>query len=924
MGAAFTVGIVMLHTEQQKWPASQGAYGYSGMPGGPNRLVHELAREIEETQRRQGETIASIVERLRALDLRRPDQTHPAGEEPWDAASAEALMRTYETDAASQHAAATEAQDRQDWLGHRFYDIADRIKRTLADLKPGSTMMLLEERLDQFQKHISSALEDVVRRSDLDGLRLIETHISFLGDKLDELDRHVARIDGIEADVRSVMEQVSDERIAKLLDYDTRFAADIEAVAVRAAEEVHARLGQDGERASAEAARHQELRDLIEASIQDRRQAEAAATSLVTGLSGRVNAQADRYDELKVLLEQAIQEQRQNEQTAFGMLDTLQQAMVRILDRMDSLEQQGQPATTVPWPVAEPAAETQMFASFNDEPARRYAAAPAPADIAPADFSASRFQDRFHDQGEAADPMLVAPVEVPSVFAAPADADVSASTDEAASPVDRLRRDFIADARRAKLKAAANRAEAIAEKTEVSRRPAAEPARAALAQAARLPFAAGAGRLFGASPKLLAAALAFVVAINGGILLLNRKSSPPPAPQITIQPEGIGAEPEAPAASGSEAAPQQTPEPAPNTAPRSDLTDDETGFAQFVPPAATAEPQQADPTGSSALTPYGFMDDVLDPPALETSGAPASPPRGMTIAGANGAVPDAMVADVYQQQVLASLSGKLGTIAAAQSPDALLPEQSGRVETAYTEPASTPDTVDGAQRSSALDLPPATVGPLSLRLAAANGDASAEFEVAARLAEGKGTSQDFAEALRWYQRSATKGFAQAQYRLGTLYERGLGVTKDIGRARIWYSRAAEQGNVKSMHNLAVLAAGGEQGEPDYTTATQWFTKAASHGLSDSQYNLGVLLENGLGVKADRVEAYKWYALAAKNGDTDAKARRDELKGTLSASDLAIAESLVSSFKAQTPVPLANDARAAGEDWKKRVNNDANG
>jgi localization factor PodJL len=150
------------------------------------------------------------------------------------------------------------------------------------------------------------------------------------------------------------------------------------------------------------------------------------------------------------------------------------------------------------------------------------------------------------------------------------------------------------------------------------------------------------------------------------------------------------------------------------------------------------------------------------------------------------------------------------------------------------------------------------------------------------------------------------------------------VTKDIGRARIWYSRAAEQGNVKSMHNLAVLAAGGEQGEPDYATATQWFTKAASHGLSDSQYNLGVLLENGLGVKADRVEAYKWYALAAKNGDTDAKARRDELKGTLSASDLAIAESLVSSFKAQTPVPLANDARAAGEDWKKRVNNDANG
>ncbi len=191
------------------------------------------------------------------------------------------------------------------------------------------------------------------------------------------------------------------------------------------------------------------------------------------------------------------------------------------------------------------------------------------------------------------------------------------------------------------------------------------------------------------------------------------------------------------------------------------------------------------------------------------------------------------------------------------------------------------------------------------------------------MAEGNGTSQNFGEALRWYQRSAAKGFAQAQYRLGTLYERGLGVKKDIERAKVWYGRAAEQGNVKSMHNLAVLSAGGD-GKPDYAAAAPWFLKAAEHGLADSQYNLGVLLENGLSGTTDRTAAYKWYALASKGGDQDAVARRDALKLILNADELAAADGMIAAFQALVPAPLANDARAAGEDWKKRVNNDTNG
>jgi localization factor PodJL len=679
-----------------------------------------------------------------------------------------------------------------------------------------------------------------------------------------------------------VIEQVSDERITKLFDYDSRFSADIEAVAKRAAEEVHNRLmGGDAHDLSV-SSRHDELRSLIEASIRDRREADVQAVSLVSGLSGRVNEQSDRYDELKDILQQAIQEQRQNEQTAFGMLDTLQQALVTILDRMDVLEQNQHTAALAPTPAA-PTARSE----FVEPPYAPLAREAEPEALDASGQVPYSFRDTRYDFSGSKEPRETPPpLKSTESYFEESVQDTSepaqyAVSEDAESPVDKLRRDFVADARRAKLKAAANRAEEMtAEKTGTGVGSVSQT-RASLVQSFRSPEGTGSGRIFGMSTKLLAGVLALIVAINGGLLLLNRKSAPPPAPAISHSSET------APEASNK----QDHQSDLPNPGPRSELR-------------------------SGALPPYGLNDDILNPPEVETLGSaiPSEPPSGMTVTGSDGAVPPQAVAEVYEQQVLAGLSGQLGMIAAGQSADAMLPEKSGRIDATYT-PAPLPGS-EGAAGTSALDLPPATVGPMSLRLAAANGDASAEFEVAARLAEGKGTGQNYAEAIRWYQRSAAKGFAQSQYRLGTLYERGLGVDKDIERAKIWYSRAAEQGNVKAMHNLAVLNASGDA--PNFAAAAPWFLKAAEYGLADSQYNLGVLLENGLAGKTDPVAAYKWYALAAKGGDKDATERKDAMKSQLAKQDLTAAEDLVANFRARPASPLANDARTAGEDWKKRL------
>jgi localization factor PodJL len=264
-----------------------------------------------------------------------------------------------------------------------------------------------------------------------------------------------------------------------------------------------------------------------------------------------------------------------------------------------------------------------------------------------------------------------------------------------------------------------------------------------------------------------------------------------------------------------------------------------------------------------------------------------------------------------QAQGMAFLSNQLGQAAANVTPASLMQEY---ILTQHSGPNKANGQASASAENSA-KLPPATVGPFSLRLAAAKGFASAQFEVASRLAKGDVTEQNLKAAVLWYQRSASQGFALAQYRLGTLYERGLGVKADIARAQIWYRRAAQQGNLKAMHNLAVLSAGGERRTADYTSAAQWFLQASERGLADSQYNLAMLYESGLGVPHDAKEAYKWLVLASKSGDEEAKRHLKTLRTQLSKRDRAEAEKLARRWRAKASDPMANDAGVAGQAWQ---------
>lgn len=62
-------------------------------------------------------------------------------------------------------------------------------------------------------------------------------------------------------------------------------------------------------------------------------------------------------------------------------------------------------------------------------------------------------------------------------------------------------------------------------------------------------------------------------------------------------------------------------------------------------------------------------------------------------------------------------------------------------------------------------MPPKALGPLALRKAASEGDGAAQYTIALRYLEGKGTERDLKKASEWLDRAARTGLAPAQYRL---------------------------------------------------------------------------------------------------------------------------------------------------------------
>lgn len=110
---------------------------------------------------------------------------------------------------------------------------------------------------------------------------------------------------------------------------------------------------------------------------------------------------------------------------------------------------------------------------------------------------------------------------------------------------------------------------------------------------------------------------------------------------------------------------------------------------------------------------------------------------------------------------------------------------------------------------------------------------------------------------------AEQGSAEAQRQLGLLYEHGDGVPLDFAEAARWFPRSADQGHVLAQWQLGHLYQYGLGVPKDYAEAAEWYRLSADHGYSVAQVALGQMYEAGDGVPEDHAEAAKWYLRAAE-------------------------------------------------------------
>ncbi|WP_295454875.1 serine/threonine-protein kinase [uncultured Thiodictyon sp.] len=172
------------------------------------------------------------------------------------------------------------------------------------------------------------------------------------------------------------------------------------------------------------------------------------------------------------------------------------------------------------------------------------------------------------------------------------------------------------------------------------------------------------------------------------------------------------------------------------------------------------------------------------------------------------------------------------------------------------------------------------------RMAAEQGDAHGQTDLARLYLSGKGLERDDREAVKWYLKAAEQGNYYAQYELGRLLADTNSAVYDGREAVRWLRQADEQKDDANLMFIAGQDAAGILGEIyrdgrgvecDGAEAIRWFRRSARQNNMKSANSLGEMYRDGLGVAKDRQEALLWFRIAADGKNADAKAALAEMQ-----------------------------------------------
>jgi TPR repeat protein len=101
--------------------------------------------------------------------------------------------------------------------------------------------------------------------------------------------------------------------------------------------------------------------------------------------------------------------------------------------------------------------------------------------------------------------------------------------------------------------------------------------------------------------------------------------------------------------------------------------------------------------------------------------------------------------------------------------------------------------------------------------------------------------QNLSEAARWYRLAADQGYAKAQGNLAHCYDRGEGVLQNPSECARYRRLAADQGLAKAQCDYAQACSYGYGVPQDYGECKRYHRLAADQGHAPSQLALGAML-----------------------------------------------------------------------------------
>jgi hypothetical protein len=175
---------------------------------------------------------------------------------------------------------------------------------------------------------------------------------------------------------------------------------------------------------------------------------------------------------------------------------------------------------------------------------------------------------------------------------------------------------------------------------------------------------------------------------------------------------------------------------------------------------------------------------------------------------------------------------------------------------------------------------------------AQGGDAHAQTVLGYMYEDGKGVTQNYATALKWYRLAADQGYVEAEKELGMMYlVGGHGMPKSDAEGVKWLQKASAHGNAGAQWWLGSMYCNGEQVPKNNAEGMKWLRLAADQGATQAQVSLGARYADGDCGPQDYVLGYMWLNLAAGSGEEEAVRRRDIITQKMTPEQIAEAQKL---------------------------------